>query len=437
MKYEDAVAYIEECNSLGSVPGLTSIDSLTKALGRPQDSLKFIHVAGTNGKGSVSAFIATALREAKLKVGRYVSPTIFTYRERFLINDRMISKRELGELMEILKNACDMLTAEGNPHPTSFEIETALAFLYFKKRECDIVVLETGMGGALDATNIIGAPLLCILTSISMDHMQFLGDTIEAITLQKCGIIKEGTTVVSTKQDKSAADVIENFCKRKNAELLVADCSKASKVRAVLSKQSFSYNNIKYEIPLLGSYQIENAVLAITALKWLSQNGYAMLTDGVIQKGLLGTVWKGRFSVIGKKPYFIADGAHNVAAAEKLAETIRFYFTNRRIVYIMGMFRDKEYEKVIRITAPLASQIITVAAPGNPRALPALELAEAVRKVNSNVTNADSLEEAIEMSYLFADKDSVIIAFGSLAFLGKLMTIVEENGTIRSDTHGK
>lgn len=437
MKYEDAVAYIEECNSLGSVPGLTSIDSLTKALGRPQDSLKFIHVAGTNGKGSVSAFIATALREAKLKVGRYVSPTIFTYRERFLINDRMISKRELGELMEILKNACDMLTAEGNPHPTSFEIETALAFLYFQKKECDIVVLETGMGGALDATNIIGAPLLCILTSISMDHMQFLGDTIEAITLQKCGIIKEGTTVVSTKQDKSAADVIENFCKRKNAELLVADCSKASKVRAVLSKQSFSYNNIKYEIPLLGSYQIENAVLAITALKWLSQNGYAMLTDGVIQKGLLGTVWKGRFSVIGKKPYFITDGAHNVAAAEKLAETIRFYFTNRRIVYIMGMFRDKEYEKVIRITAPLASQIITVAAPGNPRALPALELAEAVRKVNSNVTNADSLEEAVEMSYLFADKDSVIIAFGSLAFLGKLMTIVEENGTIRSDTHGK
>ena len=154
-------------------------------------------------------------------------------------------------------------------------------------------------------------------------------------------------------------------------------------------------------------------------------------------KGLQTTVWKGRFSVIAKKPYFIVDGAHNVAAAEKLAESIRFHFTNRKIVYIMGMFRDKEYEKVIRITAPLASQIITVAAPGNPRALPALDLAVAVRDVNPHVTNADSLEEAIEMAYLFADKDAVIIAFGSLAFLGQLMTIVEGNQTVRSDTHGK
>lgn len=437
MKYEEAMEYIEECNALGSVPGLESIKRLTGMLDNPQEKLTFIHVAGTNGKGSVSSFIAGGLKTAGYKVGRYISPTIFTYRERFQINDRMISKKELGELMEQVKEACDRIVAEGHPHPTSFEIETALSFLYFVKKECDVVVLETGMGGRLDATNIIPSPKLCILTSISMDHMQFLGDTLADIAVEKCGIIKMGTTVISTKQSEEAMEAAAKTCEERNAELIVADSSQVTKVKQDLEKQFFIYDGVKYEISLSGTYQIENAVLAVRALKWLSKNGFEKVNETKIVKGLQGTVWKGRFSVISKKPYFIVDGAHNVAAAEKLAESIRFYFTNRRIVYIMGMFRDKEYEKVIRITAPLASQVITVAAPGNPRALPALDLAVAVREVNPHVTSADSLEEAVEMSYLFADKDSVIIAFGSLAFLGQLMTIVEGNQTVRSDTHGK
>ncbi len=437
MKYEEAMEYIEECNRLGSVPGLDSIRRLTDALNNPQDKLTFIHVAGTNGKGSVSSFIASGLKNAGYKVGRYISPTIFTYRERFQINDRLISKKELGELMEQVKEACDQIVANGYPHPTSFEIETAVAFLYFAKKECDVVVLETGMGGRLDATNIIPSPKLCVLTSISMDHMQFLGDTLAAIAAEKCGIIKAGTTVVSTKQDAEVMEVVEGVCASQKVELIVADTARVSKVKQGLEKQSFIYDGVKYEISLSGSYQIENAVLAVWALKWLSENGFEKITEQKMIKGLHETVWKGRFSVIAKKPYFIVDGAHNVAAAEKLVESIRFYFTNRKIVYIMGMFRDKEYEKVIEITAPLASQIITVATPGNPRALPALDLAVAVREVNTNVTSADSLEEAVEMSYLFADKDSVIIAFGSLAFLGQLMSIVEGNQTVRSDTHGK
>lgn len=437
MKYEEAMEYIEECNALGSVPGLESIKRLTGMLDNPQEKLTFIHVAGTNGKGSVSSFIAGGLKTAGYKVGRYISPTIFTYRERFQINDRMISKKELGELMEQVKEACDRIVAEGHPHPTSFEIETALSFLYFVKKECDVVVLETGMGGRLDATNIIPSPKLCILTSISMDHMQFLGDTLADIAVEKCGIIKMGTTVISTKQSEEAMEASAKTCEERNAELIVADSSQVTKVKQGLEKQFFIYDGVKYEISLSGTYQIENAVLAVRALNWLSKNGFEKVNETKIVKGLQGTVWKGRFSVISKKPYFIVDGAHNVAAAEKLAESIRFYFTNRRIVYIMGMFRDKEYEKVIRITAPLASQVITVAAPGNPRALPALDLAVAVREVNPHVTSADSLEEAVEMSYLFADKDSVIIAFGSLAFLGQLMTIVEGNQTVRSDTHGK
>lgn len=443
MKYEDAITFIEECNLLGSIPGLDSIRVLTGALGNPQDELKFIHVAGTNGKGSVSSFIGTVLQCSGYKVGRYISPTIYTYRERFQVNGRMIGKKELGEEMAIIKEACDTLVAQGKPHPTSFEIETALAFHYFHKKQCDIVVLETGMGGTLDATNIIKNPLLCVLTSISMDHMQYLGETLTDIARNKCGIIKEGCTVISTMQDEEAELVIKETCAQKKSRLIFADASLAEyiylgkKGSPSLQKQAFVFEKEQYEISLLGKYQIENAVIALKAIEELRAMGYGKITDGKIKKGLIETQWKGRFTLIADKPYFVVDGAHNVAAAKKLVHSMQFYFTNRKIVYIMGMFRDKEYEKVIQITAPLASQIITVATPGNPRALPAVELAHAVSKVNPHVTSADSLEEAVEMSYLFADKESVIVGFGSLSFLGDLMNIVENNRTVRSDTHGK
>lgn len=443
MKYEDAITFIEECNLLGSIPGLESIRALTGALGNPQDKLKVIHVAGTNGKGSVSSFIGTVLQCSGYKVGRYISPTIYTYRERFQINGHMIGKKELGEEMELIKEACDKLVEEGKPHPTSFEIETALAFHYFLQKQCDIVVLETGMGGTLDATNIIKYPLLCVLTSISMDHMQYLGDTLTDIARNKCGIIKEGCPVVSTMQDEDAELVIKQTCMQRNSKFIFADASLAEYVylgkkgSPSLKKQAFVFEGEKYEISLLGKYQIENAVIALKALEELRIMGYLKITDKSIKKGLLTTQWKGRFTLLSAKPYFVVDGAHNVAAAKKLVNSIQFYFTNRKIVYIMGMFRDKEYEKVIQITAPYASQIITVATPGNPRALPAVELAHAVSSVNLHVTSSDSLEEAVEMSYLFADKESVIIGFGSLSFLGDLMNIVENNRTVRSDTHGK
>ncbi len=454
MKYEEAIEFIEECNKYGISPGLDSVSALADRLGNPQDALQFVHVAGTNGKGSVSAFIGTTLSGCGLKVGRYISPTILDYRERFQINGKMITKKDLGGEMELLKAACESLVAEGRPHPTWFEIETVLAFDYFMKKGCDVVVLETGMGGTLDATNIIRKPLLCVITSISMDHMQFLGETLAEIAKNKCGIIKEDTKVVSTMQREEAELVLTETCKDKQAELVWADASEAEALKigkdglvcvggsskgsfTGLEKQAFTYKGEVYEISLLGKYQMENAVVAIEALHTLQKSGYDQITEQKIKKGLLQTQWKGRFSVIAQKPYFVVDGAHNVAGAKKLAESIQFYFTNRRIIYIMGMFRDKEYDKVIQLTAPLASQIITVATPGNPRALSAVELAEAVREVNPYVTSADSLEEAVEMSYLFSDKDSVIVGFGSLSFLGDLMNIVENDRAVRSDTHGK
>lgn len=424
MNEREAYEFIDSLGGLGIVPGLDGIRELCARLGNPQEGLKFVHIAGTNGKGSVSAFIAAALRAAGYRVGRYISPVIYEYREKIQVNDRYITKKALCQGMERIKEACGGMVAAGLRHPTAFEIETALAFLYFQEKECDIVVLETGMGGLTDATNIIENTLVAVLASVSMDHMKFLGDSLEKIAVQKAGIIKKGCHVASLRQEPAAMRVIEERASQEGCGLTVADPAKAGHVRYGLERQRFDYGGYKnMEISLAGRYQIDNAVLALEALEALAKKGFPVREDR-LRKGFLEARWPGRFTVIARRPYFVADGAHNEDAAKRLAESLQFYFAKKRIVYIMGMFRDKEYEKVIALTQGLASQIITVAAPGNPRALSSYELAQAVLKYHPDVTAADSLEEAVETAYLMAERDDVIVAFGSLAFLGRLMDIV-------------
>lgn len=422
MKEREALEYIESISGLGIVPGLDSIRELCRRLGNPQEQLIFVHVAGTNGKGSVSSYIATVLKCGGYRVGRYISPTIFQYRERIQAGGRCITKEALGRLMEQVKLACDEMVKEGLPQPTPFEVETALGFLYFKEKECDIVVLETGMGGLTDATNIVKNTVLAVLTSISMDHMKFLGKGLPEIAAQKAGILKAGCRAVSAVQDERAMEVIEAKAAELGCRLTVAE--KASAVKYGLEKQRFTYGGFSgLEISLAGKYQVENACLAVEAIKALGEQGFPV-KERALRQGLLQTVWPGRFTVAGKKPYFIVDGAHNEDAAKRLAESVEFYFTNKRIIYIMGVLRDKEYEKIIALTHALADQIITVTTPDNPRALPAYELAREIAKVHPDVTAVDSLEEAVEMSRLLAGKDDVIIAFGSLSFLGRIMEIV-------------
>ena len=437
MNYKQAMEYMDETAKYGSVPGLTNIINLCKKLGNPQNDLKFVHIAGTNGKGSTLAYISTVLKEAGYRVGRYVSPTIFEYRERIQVNERMISKDALCRHLENIQAAIAELEAEGQPHPTPFEIETALGFLYFKEKKCDIVVLETGLGGTLDATNLITTTIVSVIASVSMDHMAFLGDTLAEIAENKAGILKNGIPVVMMAQKPEAMQVIERKAKELHCELTVALETEASKIRYGVEKQKFDYKEYKgLEIGLAGKCQIANAVLAVEVLRVLAKNGFP-IKEQALRDGLKKTVWRGRFSVIAKKPLFIVDGAHNEDAAIKLADSIRFYFTNKKIIYIMGILKDKEYEKIIANTAPYAEQIITVTTPKNPRALPAYELAKAVKDYHPNVTAVDSLQEAVEMSYLLADKDSVIIAFGSLSYLGELIEIVENRHTIRRDSHGR
>lgn len=438
MKYQEAMEYIDSCGAYGIVPGLGSITELLNRLGNPQKELKFIHIAGTNGKGSTLGFVSTILTECGYKVGRYVSPTIFEYRERFQIQGKSISKAEVGRLMELVAFHADAMKEEGLAHPTPFEIETAMAFVLFAERACDFVVLETGMGGAEDATNVIENTLISVIASISRDHMGYLGDSIEEIATHKAGIIKKNAVVVSAMQEESVRKVLDNATKDKKASKIVyVEPEEIKHVKYTLSKTVFSYKDMKkIEISLLGTYQVQNAALALEVIQTLKEMGYVLKEDK-IRKAFFKTTWQARFQIIGKKPLFLVDGAHNVAAAWELRKSIQFYFTNKRIIYIMGMFRDKEYEQVIETTCDLAQHIITVDKKGNSRALPALELAQAVATVNPMVTVADSVEEAVELSYLLADENTVIIAFGSLAYLGDCIYAVDNRKEMGKDTHGQ
>lgn len=427
MKYEEALEYMDlNIAGLGSVPGLDSVRELSRRMGNPHLGLKYIHVAGTNGKGSISTFIAKALEQSGYRVGRYISPVISDYRERIQVNSSMIPKTKVAAYLTELYAACDEMVKDGLPHPTAFEIETVMAFMFFTERKCDVVVLECGMGGTLDATNIIENPLLCVFASISLDHMSFLGDTLEQIAKSKSGIIKPGCIAVSAPLSDGVKDVLSKKCSDENVPLYTVDKALIKVKKTTPEKTRFdfgSYRNI--DIPLGGEYQPENAATALLSLEALAEKGM-ILKEDKIREGFMNAVWPARFELVGKKPYLIADGAHNIDAVKRLMNSVSFHFTNRRIVFIMGVLKDKEYSEMIEISAPMADCIVTLTPPNPARALHALKLAEAVREVNKNVTAADSVNEALEEAALLAGDDGVIIAFGSLSYMGLLKTEYEK-----------
>ena len=438
MNYTEAIEYIEMSARYGIVPGLETMNELLRRLEHPEKNLKFIHIAGTNGKGSTLAFVSEALTMNGYKVGRYVSPTIMEYRERFQIQGKAISKAHVARLMTAVKSHAEAMAEEGFSHPTPFEMETAMAFLLFYEKKCDYVVLETGMGGALDATNVVQNTLVAVITTIAMDHSAYLGDSLEDIAVHKAGIIKKDCVVVSAWQSVSVKKVLEDTVLAKNAKKIVfIEEQKIKKQKFDLKKTTFSYEQWeKMEIGLLGTYQVKNAALALKVLEALQELGVRLREDK-IREAFRNTSWPARFQIIDKKPYFLVDGAHNPAAAKELRDSIQFYFTKRKIVYIIGVFRDKEYDKVIETTCDLATHVITVAKKGTSRALSSYELAKEVQKVNPMVTVADSVEEAVELAYLLSDKDTVIIAFGSLAYLGDCICAVKDRKDMRKDTHGQ
>lgn len=435
MNYHETMDYIEEMSALGSSPGLASTAELCRRLGNPQESLFFVHIAGTNGKGSVSAYVYSVLRAAGYRVGFFTSPAVYAYREKIQVNGKEILAREFAEWMSLVREEADAMAAEGLPHPTVFEMETAVGFLHFMEKRCDIVVLECGMGGDLDATNIIRNTYVSAFSSISMDHMDFLGKTLAEIAGHKAGIIKPGAEVVSGVQQPETLAVLKR--RAGEASFRAVEAERISHIRYGLEKQRFDYRTEggvfyrRLEISLAGVVQPENAALAVEITEALAKKGFAV-TEKQLRQGLLGARWPYRFEIVAKKPYFILDGAHNEDAAKRLAEGIRFYFTNKKILYIIGMLKDKEYEKVIAQTYAYAEQIITITPPDSKRAMSGHELAAAAAGYHPHVTGAASLEEAVEMAYLLAQKDWIIIAFGSLSYLGELGRIIKD----RSGRHG-
>jgi len=423
LNYKQSRNYIEETDKFGSVLGLENMCNLLDGLHNPQKKLKFIHIAGTNGKGSTLAYISTILKYSGYKVGRYISPTIFKYRERIQIDDQYIKKESFAEGMTQIKSVIDNMLLEGKSHPTSFEIETALAFLYFLENRCDIVVLETGLGGTLDATNVIDTTICSVISTISMDHMQFLGDTLTQIATQKAGIIKPNSLVISAVQTDEAQRVIVDTAIEKNCELHFVDFSEISGIEYGLEVQRFFYKDNQYQISLAGSFQIKNAALALKVIDCLNLHGWN-ISQQAVHDGLEHAKWIGRFTQIHSSPIFIVDGAHNEDAAKQLKESIELYFKGRRLIFIMGVFADKEYKKIVALTVPLASTVITIETPGNKRALPAKDLATEVSLYNVVTKTAKSLKKAVDMSFSAAGEDDVIIAFGSLSYLGDLINLV-------------
>ena len=428
MTEKECLDFMDELKKSGIVPGLGSIKELCRRLGNPQDAFPCIHIAGTNGKGSVLAYLSTVYKTAGYRVGAFSSPAVFNPRETIRVDGKNMTKKAYTEGLEKIKEAVETIKADGLPVPTAFEAEVALAFLYFADKKCDIVMLEAGMGGREDATNLITRTLAAVLMPIGMDHMQFLGGTLDKIAYQKAGIIKKGCVAVSAVQQEEAAAKIRKEAEKQGCSLSFATVPEKKKYG--LKKQRFNYRDAfgtlhkDMEITISGVCQTENAAVAIEVVEALNRQNAFVVSEENLRRGLLETSWPGRFEVLREKPYFVIDGAHNEPAAKKLVQSVSAYFSNKRIIYIMGMLKDKEYEKVAEITYPYADQIITVTPPENKRALSAMDLAAAVSAYHPRVTTAGSVEEAVEMAYLLAGKEDVILCFGSLSFLGRVRDIL-------------
>ena len=416
MNYEEARKYIDSIAVFGSKLGLENIRNLMRYLGDPQKELKFIHVAGTNGKGSTVAFISSILRQSGLRVGMYTSPFVERFSERIRVDDKEITEEDFARLASVVKSAADRMRADGLGEPTEFEIICAIAFLHFKEKNCDICVLEVGLGGRLDATNVIDAPLLSIITPISYDHMDILGDTLEKIAYEKAGIIKEGCDALIYPQTDGVEKVLSDICLERKAALHRISLPEGV-IKEDITGTEFEYDERRYELSLLGNYQINNAALAINAAKILRSKGFK-ISDEDIKKGLKSTVWNARFEILQKDPTVIIDGSHNRQGMEKLAENIRLYFGDRKIILIVGILKDKEYGKMLDMILPLAKRVYTVTVP-SPRTLSAEELKkEAQMRTDAKVTAVEDPTEAVKAAIKEAADDDVICACGSLYYVG-------------------
>ena len=432
------ISLIEELKKRGSVPGLDAIEGLLEELGHPEDNLKVVHIAGTNGKGSIFACLSSILIAAGFKVGRYISPTISCYEERFQINGEYITKDKLARLYNIVEEAMKREEEKTGLKPTLFEVETAISFLYFKEEKVDYALIEVGMGGRMDATNVIRHPELTVISSISYDHQAFLGDTLEEIAWQKAGIIKESCPVVLSENSDEVCKVIEQEATKKKVKCIEIKPTDYEVLSETPYGSTFLWKEQRYETKLPGRHQVSNAVTALAASEYLFRKDYEknnarkaiaeeldeMNVKSAQQGGIIRTCWPGRLEVLKKEPLFYRDGAHNPDGAKKLAAFLQKYFTNKKIIYIMGVLKDKEYKKMLRYLMPMAKEVY-VFKPKNERGLSAQILADTIKEVaDVSVTIESDVNAAVFRALDTAKPDDVLVACGSLSFMEEMEDIL-------------
>lgn len=439
----DAIAYINEPRWQASRLGLDRIRDLMERLGRPQDRLRFVHVAGTNGKGSTCAYLASILRAAGYRTGLFTSPYIERFEERIQVGGANISPEALREVTLQVREAAEAQAAETGEHATEFELMTAVALVHFARADCDIVVLEVGLGGRLDSTNVIDAPEVAVITRIGLDHTGLLGDAPAAIAGEKAGIIKPGSAVVAYPQDdKGAARVIAQAAIDAGDFLTVADFSQleVGEVRWSSREEGgegpmrpFAYKGLSCATTLLAAYQPCNAAVAMEAAWKLREHGWAV-SDEAVTAGIAAARWPGRFEVVATSSAVpvVVDGGHNPQGAEALATSLQDVFPGQRFVFVMGVLADKDYEAMVAAVAPLASAFVT-ATPPNPRALPAADLARCICTLAPQVLvhAAASYDEALQQAFRLAadcQPPAPVVAFGSLYAVADVKGVLHGGG---------
>ena len=430
MNYKESLKYIADTHKFGMKLGLDSTRKLLELLGNPQDNLNVIHVAGTNGKGSVCSFISNILKEEGYKVGLYTSPYLETFTERIRVNGENIPEKDVARIITLIKDKIEIMVSEGYSSPTEFEIVTAMALYYYNEQKMDYVVLEVGLGGRYDSTNVIKNPLVSVLVSISFDHIGVLGDTIGKIAYEKAGIIKENGTAIVYKQVKEAEDVVKEVCENQNATYIEVNFDN------VLVKKSDTYSQVydctimdekfeNIEIKLIGEHQINNSIVALNIAKFLRDNKNIKISNESIKNGLLTTKWAGRIEKIMEKPMFIIDGAHNEDGAKSLCKSLEKNFPDKKLTLLIGMLADKDIDSVLKILMPKFNKIITTT-PDSDRAISSEELKNKISMYIDDVISIENIEDAVKYTLDNAKEDEVIISAGSLYMIGTVRTLVKE-----------
>ena len=421
MTTQEAIAYIHSITWLGSKPGLGRTRDLLRLMGDPQNDLKFIHIAGTNGKGSTAAMTASILQKAGYKVGLFTSPCLYVFNDRIQVNGQNISDEDLAEVTTFVKP----LAASMEDHPTEFELVTCIGFEHFRRQGCDVVVLEVGMGGALDSTNVIDVPEVAVITNIGLDHTEFLGNTLSEIAATKAGIIKEGGDAVLYPGQPEVEKTVEDICKQRNVRLHKADFDSIRLRSHDLFGQVFDHGKReKLQLPLLGHHQLHNAAVTLAIIDILIQKGWA-ISEEQIYDGLKNAAWPGRFDIVSRDPLFIIDGGHNPQCIEALVKNIEDYLSDRKVIALTGVLADKDYADMYKPALKLVHEFVCITPP-TPRKLEASDLAAHLQKAGAAATACETIAEGVRVALEKAGDNGCVLCFGSLYSIAEIKASLDQ-----------